>query len=54
MEVGQHIWYQPWDQLWKKYGVVLQVDEKFILLRLVDGQEIWANDFELSEGVVEE
>lgn len=48
-EVGQHLWFSPWDSLEPYYCVVLEVDERFIKIRLVDDRELWANDFELSE-----
>ena len=56
MNKGDHVWFSPWNELWKKYGVVLHVEthSNKVQVRLVDGQEIWVEDFELSQGVVED
>lgn len=53
MNRGDHIWYSKWDSLQSFYGVVLEVGDK-VLIKLVDGREIWVDEFELSEGTIDD
>ena len=49
MNKGDHAWYSKWDSLESQYAVVLEIgwDDK-VLIKLVNGAEIWVQDFELS------